>query len=110
MKYLTYIILSVLLSLQPLLAGAGNDISKTGMSAASFLEIGVGARALGMGGAFVGIADDASALYWNPGGLPEIPRPEFIFMHSEWLADMDYDYLGLVLPLGGAGSFGLSLS
>ncbi len=29
----------------------------------------VGTRALGMGGAFVGVADDASAIYWNPGGL-----------------------------------------
>ena len=37
--------------------------------AGEFLKLGVGARALGMGGAFVGLADDASAGYWNPAGL-----------------------------------------
>lgn len=37
---------------------------------APYLRMGAGARALGMGGAFVGVADDATAAYWNPAGLP----------------------------------------
>ena len=44
-----------------------------GIGAASFLRRGVDARALGMGGAFVSIADNYSALYWNPAGLAQIP-------------------------------------
>jgi hypothetical protein len=40
------------------------------------LAIGVGARALGMGGAYVGIADDSTATYWNPAGLPKIKHME----------------------------------
>ena len=39
--------------------------------------VGSGARALGMGGAFIAIADDATAASWNPGGLINLQRPEF---------------------------------
>jgi photosystem II stability/assembly factor-like uncharacterized protein/long-subunit fatty acid transport protein len=38
--------------------------------------VGSGARAVGMGGAFIGIADDATAASWNPGGLIQLERPE----------------------------------
>ena len=51
-----------------------------------FMELGVGARALGMGNAFVGIADDITALYWNPAGLAQLKSSEVFFMHS---ADFD---------------------
>ncbi len=40
-------------------------------------ELGVGARATGMGGAFVGVADDYSAMYWNPAGMGQIRQSEF---------------------------------
>lgn len=43
----------------------------------SFNPVGQGARALGMGGAFIAIADDATAASWNPGGLVQLERPEF---------------------------------
>jgi len=42
--------------------------------------IGSGARALGMGGAFIAVADDATAASWNPGGLMQLERPEFSFV------------------------------
>jgi long-subunit fatty acid transport protein len=38
--------------------------------------VGSGARALGMGGAFIAVADDATAASWNPGGLMQLERPE----------------------------------
>ncbi len=38
----------------------------------SDLGMGIGARAIGLGGAFVSIADDASSVYWNPAGMPDI--------------------------------------
>ncbi|MDI6839834.1 MAG: UPF0164 family protein [bacterium] len=48
-----------------------------------FMEIGVGARALGMGNAFVALADDPTAFYWNPAGLVRVKNRELFLMHSE---------------------------
>ncbi len=42
--------------------------------------VGSGARALGMGGAFIGVADDATAASWNPGGLAQLRTPEISFV------------------------------
>ena len=47
----------------------GKDVSNVGTTAAPFLEIGAGARAVAMGGAFTAIADDPMSLYWNPAAL-----------------------------------------
>ena len=85
-------------------------VSKVGITAAPFLEIGVGARAIGMGGAFVGIADDASSLYWNPAGIADIPMNEVLFLHTDWLLDLSFDFVGVVIPLGRAGTIGASVT
>ena len=44
--------------------------------------VGSGARALGMGGAFIAIADDATAASWNPGGLTQLERPEMSLVYN----------------------------
>ena len=44
-------------------------VNKTGTTAAKFLSIEVGSNAVGMGGAYTSIANDATAMYWNPAGL-----------------------------------------
>jgi hypothetical protein len=86
------------------------NVSKTGTTAASFLEIGVGGAANGMGGAFVGLANDASALYWNVGGIANLTQYEIILVHTDWIADTKYDYAGLVIPLGDFGNLGFSFT
>ena len=63
-------------------------------TAASFLEIGSGAKSLSMGGAFVSVANDVSALYWNPAGIVNIDRPSVQFYHSPWLVETEYYYGG----------------
>lgn len=87
-----------------------SNVSKAGTTAASFLEIGVGARAIAMGGAFVSTASDASALYWNPGGLARLQQSEVLFVHTDWLAGMSFDFAGVVLPLGSFGVIGGSVT
>ena len=48
-----------------------------------FLTNGVGGRALGLGGAYVSIADDATATYWNPAGIAGVPdNYQFCLMHA----------------------------
>ena len=85
------------------------DFAKLGTSGAQFLKIGVG-RGTAMGEAFVAIADDASATYWNPSGLGTITKREISIQHNEWIADIRHDYLTAALPLGSFGTLGLSVT
>ncbi len=75
------------------------DVAGVGTSAATFLEIGVGARSMAMGGAYAAVANDVTALYWNPAGIAWVNRVQAELMHSEWLADTKYDFVGLVAPI-----------
>lgn len=85
-----------------------NSGTNVGTSAAAFLEIGVGARAQSMGGAFVSLADDATAMYWNPAGIGKISGFEASFIHINWLLDTNYDYTGIVTPIGGIFVLGVN--
>ncbi len=79
-----------------------------GKYAAEYLSIGVGARALAMGGAFVAVADDASATYWNPAGLVQLRQREVHFMHASRFSNMvQTDVLNVVYP-GGNFAAGLN--
>jgi long-subunit fatty acid transport protein len=80
--------------------------TKVGTTAAPFLGIAIGARALGMGGAFVSVADDATALYWNPAGIARLSHYEVILLHTDWISDLSYDFVGAVFPLKEAGALG----
>ncbi|MFH1379554.1 MAG: PorV/PorQ family protein [bacterium] len=65
---------------------------------ASFLKIAPGSRAAGMGGAYTSLAFDASAVWWNPGGLAQLKTNELTGTHAEWLADTNYDFLSFARP------------
>ncbi|MEE4359200.1 MAG: outer membrane protein transport protein [Desulfococcaceae bacterium] len=58
----------------------------------SFHPVGSGARAMGMGGAFMAIADDATAASWNPGGLVQVSRAEFSLVLSGLDRKEDNDF------------------
>ncbi|MCX5801206.1 MAG: PorV/PorQ family protein [Candidatus Eisenbacteria bacterium] len=70
--------------------------------AAEFLKVGAGARALGMGGAFVALADDASAIYWNPAGIASVRKTEIEAMHAEQFGSLiNYDFVAVAFPISG---------
>lgn len=78
--------------------------------AGEFLKLGVGARALGMGEAFVALADDASATYWNPAGLVFAPQRQVLFMHAEQFGDaLNHDFVGFAMSLEGQGAIAVSI-
>ena len=80
-----------------------------GTTFAAFDDMGIGARPLGMGGAFVAVADDANAAMHNPAGLGYMKTAEAGFTHLRMFSGVvNYNYAGVVLPLGGAGSLGVS--
>jgi hypothetical protein len=104
MKRFWLLMLALALVVSPSVA---QTTSKTGTTAATFLSVGQGSRAIAMGGAFVAVADDASALFWNPAGTARLAASEFLFSHNEWLADMTFDYVASAIPVGN-GVLGVS--
>jgi hypothetical protein len=80
-----------------------------GHAYAAFNDIGVGARPLGLGGAFVAAADDGNALRYNAGGLGYIDDIQLSLTYARHFSGLiNYNYVGIVLPFGNAGSFGAS--
>jgi len=65
---------------------------------ASFLNIGAGARGLGMGGAYTALADDANAIYWNPAGLSALEKKEVSVSHAELSESVRHDFLAYAQP------------
>ena len=62
--------------------------------AGEFLYTGVGSRPLAMGGAYVAVANDVTAGYWNPAGLVDATGLQVQFMHAQqFMSSIQYDYL-----------------
>jgi long-subunit fatty acid transport protein len=82
-----------------------NDV---GTTTAQFLKLGAGARATALGDAFVGIADDATAVYWNPAGLNQIEKKSVSVMHAIWFEEIFYDWASYIQPTK-IGTFGVGV-
>lgn len=72
----------------------------------SLFSNGVGARSQAMGGGFVSLADDASAIYYNPAGLPFLNYQELSLMHMELFEGTNYNFAGWAYPDQKFGGFG----
>lgn len=72
--------------------------AKVGIAGLTFLKVGIGARAVGMG-SFLAVADDASALYFNPAGLVQLTKPEATFSYIDYPAGLKFINIGVVYPL-----------
>jgi hypothetical protein len=75
-----------------------------------FFRYGVGARAMAMGGAYTSLADDATAVFWNPAGLSQIESPSFQFMQTELYLDSRLLYGALAFPYYGFPDKGSKLA
>ncbi len=81
-----------------------------GKYAGEFMAIGVGGRALGMGGAYVAVANDVTSGYYNPAGLAHLNYPQISLMHDERFGSLvNYDYAAVAFPYGKDMSFGVSI-
>ena len=68
--------------------------------AGEFMKIPVGARAVGMGGAFVAVADDATSPFWNPAGMVYLPFKEAFLQHAEQFGSLvNHDFGAAVWPM-----------
>ncbi|NUO81634.1 SH3 domain-containing protein [candidate division KSB1 bacterium] len=74
----------------------------------AFLRMGVGARALALGGTFVALADDPSAGYWNPAGLAQLNQIEVLASYYRMPSDRTHYFASGVLPWGRVTSIGVS--
>ncbi len=87
----------------------GESKSKVGTTVYPFLEIGAGARASGLGEAYVALATNVTGLYWNPAGIADA-RNEVTFDNTKWFANLKYNFFGVITNFGPYGSVGLSMS
>jgi hypothetical protein len=103
-----FVCLSVSLTHAQLLPVLGAQ--RAGTATAQFLKIGVGARAAAMGETFVAVANDASALYWNPAGISQFQSHEIILAHTSWSSDIGHEFIGVVYHLSPDDAVGLSIT
>ncbi len=81
-------------------------IGRVGTTAAPFLKIGVGARALGMGEAYATQAEDITGIYWNPAGLANISTTQILLNHYDYIADLYFNFGAFAAPVDGFGTIG----
>ena len=91
-----------------LMYGQEGDL-KTGMIGAKFMAVPVGARASAMGEAFAGVANDASAVFWNVGGISRIQnRVDLFVSHTQWPAGIQFESFSLVADMRNLGKVAFS--
>ncbi len=76
-----------------------SNLNAAGESGAEFLKFETGARPMGMGGAYAGLADDINALWWNPAGLGNLEFKEFTFMHNEAGEGIGHHFSSFIYPV-----------
>ena len=73
--------------------------AKVGTAGAKFLDIGISARAIGMAEAYSAIANDVSAVYYNPAGLTQMFSREIMFTHVDYPAGINFEFAAFAIPV-----------
>jgi hypothetical protein len=106
MKRITITIITVLM-----IGGYARGINRNaGTTSAQFLKIGIGARALSLGGTYLSAEGDISSIYWNPAGIATVNNVQVLFMFSDWLSQANYSNVLVGIPLYGLGTVGLMVN
>lgn len=92
-----------------LTAAAAAQNPNLGTAGAQFLQIGVGARPMSMGGAFAAVANDAAAVFWNPSGIANVASNSFHFTSIEWWASVRLNAASYAVNLGETGTLAASV-
>lgn len=100
----------VILSLIIVSLFAGHLFAQQGQGGTeSNLSMGFGARAFSVGRAFTALADDPTAVFWNPAGLEFVYQQSATFFHTSLFEGANYDFLGYAFPTLNLGTFGLGV-
>ena len=92
--------LALACALCPQVALAAKSFEKVGTIGGQSLKIGIGARATGMGSGFSAVADDASAVYWNPAGVSRLTGNIVSINHCIWVADVSLTQAAYIFNVG----------
>ncbi len=79
--------------------GRAESASFVGVRAAEFLTIPVGARGIALGSAYAAVADDISAIWWNPAGLGFLEKRELMVTVVDYTLDLTYSYVAGAVPI-----------
>ncbi len=79
-----------------------------GKYTADFLTLGIGARAVAMGGAATATTDDVFAIYWNPAALGQHEQHQFGLMHATLNGLSAHNFIGYSHPLKKRGAIGIA--
>lgn len=111
MKYLRTLLSVLILSpIVLILISTGRAGDRSGTVSELFLKIGTSARAIGMGGAQVAIAEGVSSIAYNPAGIVGVGNYGFAATYTAWLADMQHSFAGVVKNIPGVGAVGASVT
>jgi outer membrane protein OmpA-like peptidoglycan-associated protein len=105
-----FILTFLILSFFPAVSiSAEMPVSGAGSTSTNFQKIGMSARAAAMGDAFTAVSDDASAVYWNPAGLPLARGTQFSITHAEWMQGVTDEYFSFSHNLDNGSAFGAGI-
>ncbi|MFT7611366.1 MAG: hypothetical protein ACI9J3_000309 [Parvicellaceae bacterium] len=109
MRYLTTLV--ILFSSAGFMAQSGSESDATPKYSNEFLQIGVGARSLGMSNSVIATTTDITAGYWNPAGLLHLNDEIHVgLMHAEYFAGLaKYDYGSFAKRIDSVSAFGISM-
>ncbi|MCX5800744.1 MAG: PorV/PorQ family protein [Candidatus Eisenbacteria bacterium] len=101
-------LLAATLLLLALSSGTSVAASSVSGGTESIFSLGAGSRALGMGGAFTAISDDATATYWNPAGLSCLGQTGITGFHSLLFEGSSLDFFSIAHPTVRFGGIGFA--